>query len=134
MRLRVLGALAAALLAVGCSSTPEETDAFTVAANAPDYCKQLAKMPAGLQDAVGNASSGDASAADKRVIAQGAQQLHKAAGAAGVPADFGKSLKAGATSLENLSSGHALSQSAAKSFAATFENLERTVKSACASS
>lgn len=103
-----------------------------MAPDAPLYCRTVATLPAGLQAAVGNATSGNASEADKKTIASGAQELRDAADAAGLPDDLRAALIDGAALLARLSDGQALTESEANSFATTFENLGKAVNKACA--
>lgn len=108
-----------------------QSETVPVAANAPGYCRQLAKLPAGLQAAVGNAASGGASEDDRKVIGDTATQLRSAAGDKAVPADLRTILTNAANLLGKLSRGEPLQEAEATSFGATFQSLGEAVDKIC---
>lgn len=112
-------------------SPTTQSETVSVAANAPGYCQQLAKLPAGLQAAVGNAASGGASKDDQRVIGDTATQLRSAAGDKAVPADLRTILTNAANLLGKLSRGEQLTEAEATSFGATFQSLGEAVDKTC---
>lgn len=133
---RCLAATAVVLaLTTGCSGgddEPKQGDAVAVATNAPGYCQQLSKLPAGLQAAVANAAAGNVAAADKSTIDSAITQLRGAADAQGAPEDLRTKLRAAADTLGKLSNGKTLTEAEATSLGATFQNLGKAVDAKCA--
>ncbi len=130
------GVVALALtLSTGCGGSDdkaEQGDAVAVAANAPGYCQQLSKLPAGLQAAVANAAAGNATEADKSTINSAITQLRGAADAQEAPDDLRDKLRTSADTLGKLANGQTLSQAEATNLGTTFQNMGKAVDEKCA--
>lgn len=116
----------------GSHNKPQNTDvSIPLASGAPEYCKQLTTLPAGLEPAVNDAVLGDTSSDEKQVIAQVAAQLRKAAGDSAVSAETRSILNTAAMFLDKLANGQQLSDADATSFNATFQSLGKVVDETC---
>ncbi len=89
-------------------ASKSDPNTVPVANDAPGYCQQLAKVPAGLKDAVVKAVAGAASDADKTVISAAITQLTNAAKDSSAPADMRAELTGYAAVLGKLSAGKKL--------------------------
>lgn len=117
---------AAAMLALSACSSHDSgsSNSIPVADGAAAYCKRLATLPDGLQDAVGD----PASSKNKAVIGRAATQLAKESKSKSVPTDLRTTLGTAAAALSKVQSGRQVTEAEAKSLL----SLEKEVKDSCA--
>ena len=124
--IRLAGAATAAsvvLVLGGCSGGESDSSAIPVAEDAADYCKRLAMLPDGLQDAVRNPKSSDS----RITISRTAVHLGTEADNKSVPADLRRILRRASAVLDKVQAGKQVSEAEAKSLL----SLEEEVKKAC---